>query len=616
MAAKIGSLHVNLDLDTARFQAGLAQTQGQMAKFQGTMKRVAGAIGGLFVADAIVGIGRSAFEMASGMSEAAGRIGVSVEALQELQTAARGSGVSNEQLESSMARLNVQLGDLQGGSATAAKAFAAIGLSADDLKGKNPQESLGLIADKLMAIQDPAARAAAAQDIFGRSYANLLPMLKDGAAGLEEAARQSREHGQLSQEAADALDGLADSWGDFKEYALIGVANAMPPALDALKRVADEFDRTRKESWEAGQAIREAFNGAVGSVRISTGGIQGALATMAANAGIEIGRMASNVANRMAGFAAQMAEVGRQIGAGLVRGIRNSAGAVVDAARNLAASLPDWVKRVLDINSPSRVFMQIGEYISEGLAIGIDSKGDRARDAMRGLLARLFPEMDRLAKYQAELGLIEGSALSDDDKARTRLALARERDGIGREPVEIKALTQGPIADLERETMRLAERTQVATVRVGQSFKDMAEKAMSSLQSLVGAIKGGGFLDILQGLLNFGMQLGSMGVFGTKIAGRLNKVEARAMGGPISAGRPYLVGERGPELVVPRHGGRVIPNNELGGGRVQRVEIVDTTGLFRFRVNEQIGMAAPSIASGGAALAGQQAAFHRSRRLA
>ena len=35
---------------------------------------------------------------------------------------------------------------------------------------------------------------------------------------------------------------------------------------------------------------------------------------------------------------------------------------------------------------------------------------------------------------------------------------------------------------------------------------------------------------------------------------------ARADGGPVQAGRPYLVGERGPEIVVPRQAGTVLPN--------------------------------------------------------
>lgn len=44
------------------------------------------------------------------------------------------------------------------------------------------------------------------------------------------------------------------------------------------------------------------------------------------------------------------------------------------------------------------------------------------------------------------------------------------------------------------------------------------------------------------------------------------RIEARALGGPIEAGMPYLVGERGPELVVPRNNGTVIPNDRLQGG--------------------------------------------------
>ena len=37
-------------------------------------------------------------------------------------------------------------------------------------------------------------------------------------------------------------------------------------------------------------------------------------------------------------------------------------------------------------------------------------------------------------------------------------------------------------------------------------------------------------------------------------------IEARAKGGPVAAGRPYLVGERGPELFMPNIGGTVVNN--------------------------------------------------------
>ena len=43
-------------------------------------------------------------------------------------------------------------------------------------------------------------------------------------------------------------------------------------------------------------------------------------------------------------------------------------------------------------------------------------------------------------------------------------------------------------------------------------------------------------------------------------------VTARAEGGPVSSGRPYIVGEVGPELFVPSSSGSIVPNNAMGGG--------------------------------------------------
>jgi hypothetical protein len=42
---------------------------------------------------------------------------------------------------------------------------------------------------------------------------------------------------------------------------------------------------------------------------------------------------------------------------------------------------------------------------------------------------------------------------------------------------------------------------------------------------------------------------------------------ARAFGGPVTAGEPYLVGERGPEIIIPNQNSTVIPNKDLGGSK-------------------------------------------------
>jgi len=52
----------------------------------------------------------------------------------------------------------------------------------------------------------------------------------------------------------------------------------------------------------------------------------------------------------------------------------------------------------------------------------------------------------------------------------------------------------------------------------------------------------------------------------------------RANGGPVSTGKSYMVGERGPEMFVPNSGGRIIPNSDMGGGSTSVVVNVDASG--------------------------------------
>ena len=49
---------------------------------------------------------------------------------------------------------------------------------------------------------------------------------------------------------------------------------------------------------------------------------------------------------------------------------------------------------------------------------------------------------------------------------------------------------------------------------------------------------------------------------------RLLKIYARAEGGPVTAGSPYIVGEKGPEMFMPKSSGTIIPNNKMSGTKV------------------------------------------------
>lgn len=67
-----------------------------------------------------------------------------------------------------------------------------------------------------------------------------------------------------------------------------------------------------------------------------------------------------------------LASIGRNMIDGLWGGIKAKFDGVVEKVKSLAAGLPKAVKKVLGISSPSKVFMEVGRWIPEGLALGIE----------------------------------------------------------------------------------------------------------------------------------------------------------------------------------------------------------------------------------------------------
>lgn len=64
-------------------------------------------------------------------------------------------------------------------------------------------------------------------------------------------------------------------------------------------------------------------------------------------------------------------------------------------------------------------------------------------------------------------------------------------------------------------------------------------------------------------------------------------IEGRAVGGPVTGGKPYIVGEKGPELFTPSSSGSIIPNNRLSGGTT--IILTGNTFMSDEDAAEQIG---------------------------
>ena len=83
----------------------------------------------------------------------------------------------------------------------------------------------------------------------------------------------------------------------------------------------------------------------------------------------------------------QFYDVGANIMQGLVDGITGRLAAVRDSITGAADQAVSWFKEKLGIQSPSRVFMQLGGYVSEGAAAGISGGAGMVRNAALAMAA-------------------------------------------------------------------------------------------------------------------------------------------------------------------------------------------------------------------------------------
>lgn len=97
----------------------------------------------------------------------------------------------------------------------------------------------------------------------------------------------------------------------------------------------------------------------------------------------------SRISNSLGAVGSLLWSVGSDIVLGLARGIQDGWHWVTDKIAELVNRIPEPVRKLLGINSPSKVFAEIGKSIPEGLALGISSGGNAVNNAASDLFGRI-----------------------------------------------------------------------------------------------------------------------------------------------------------------------------------------------------------------------------------
>jgi HAMP domain-containing protein len=226
-------------------------TEAIAGSFEAMSASIEAALGPLLAIMALVEGGELFGEMISSTAElgkqleiGAQKIGTTAEELSRLRYAADLSDVSFEQLETGMERLarNVEAAKLSA-TTPAAEAFHALGISIADANGNLvPLNTLLLeVAQRFATMEDGTGKTAIAMNLFGRAGAELIPLLNEGAGGIEALEKQSDQLGiTMGEDDVEAINKYVDSMKVYHaEMAVAGreLSEIFMPLLETLGHV-------------------------------------------------------------------------------------------------------------------------------------------------------------------------------------------------------------------------------------------------------------------------------------------------------------------------------------------------------------------------------------------
>jgi hypothetical protein len=219
----------------------------------------------------------------------------------------------------------------------------------------------------------------------------------------------------------------------------------------------------------------------------------------------------------------------------------------------------------------------------------LQSKRDKEAAALSAKLLEGLRRDNDLTMTEIERTVMEfkefSAAIDRQLKAGTisqSLAESRMSEYLDRILPEVEVTgKKTPVQEFKKATDQMQEFAKAAAESIQSSFADfLFDPFKNGLKGMLS-----GFLNVIRRMIAeaaaatilqslFGGFVGSGGFLGA-LAGALIP---RAMGGSVSAGTPYLVGERGPEMFVPGTSGNIVPNNKMGGVTVSPVYNIDARG--------------------------------------
>jgi hypothetical protein len=206
-----------------------------------------------------------------------------------------------------------------------------------------------------------------------------------------------------------------------------------------------------------------------------------------------------------------------------------------------------------------------------------------------GVFDRLYPDRARFNQFEQDLADLEAyakkSGLGIDALSDAMERLNEEQFALPKVNLETQSLVPAPnTQDWSEGVGETFDRTRSLTSQIAggltdallsatEGWKAMRDTAINAIRQIVQEMLRA---QITKAIMSIVSTVAGGGGFSSSSFAATESSNAiglglpadffRASGGPVMSGRPYIVGERGPEMFVPRGSGEIVPNHMMGGG--------------------------------------------------
>jgi hypothetical protein len=180
------------------------------------------AAGALMAIDKIGEWTRATAEAAEKVEQISQQTGIAQTTLEQWSVALNRTGTDTDVFAKAFKALSKDIEKARGEADFSKTKFAEMGLTLHDLG--NTETVIRAVADRIAAMTDPAERARFATDLLGKAGMSLLPAFSQGSAGLDAAGKKAQDFGLVLSASArtdllkydDAIDDLGKAWQGFQ----------------------------------------------------------------------------------------------------------------------------------------------------------------------------------------------------------------------------------------------------------------------------------------------------------------------------------------------------------------------------------------------------------------